>query len=48
MRQRPSSHKRNSKSLLSTTIEQIKKDLKEEYNYNETPKRKSNLYKQKN
>ena len=47
MRQRPSSHKRNSKSLLSTTIEQIKKDLKEEYNYNETPKRKSNLYKQK-
>ena len=47
MRQRPSSHKRNSKSLLSTTIEQIKKDLKGEYNYNETPKRKSNHYKQK-
>ena len=37
MKQRPPSHKRNSKSLLSTTIEQIKKDLKEEYN--ETPKR---------
>ena len=47
MRQRPSSHKRNSKSLLSTTIEQIKKDLKGEYNYNETPKRKGNHYKQK-
>ena len=35
MRQRPSSHKRNSKSLLSTTIEQIKRDLNGEYN--ETP-----------
>ena len=32
MRQRPSSHKRNSKSLLSTTIEQIKRDLNGEYN----------------
>ena len=37
MRQRVSNHKRNSKSLLSITIEQIKKDLNEEYN--ETPVR---------
>ena len=37
MRQRISNHKRNSKSLLSITIEQIKKDLNEEYN--ETPVR---------
>ena len=37
MKQRPSNHKRNSKSLLSSTIEQIKKDLKEEYK--ETPLR---------
>ena len=32
MRKKSSSHKKNSKSLLSTTIEQIKKDLKGEYN----------------
>ena len=31
MKKRSSSQKRNSKSLLSTTIEQIKKDLKEDY-----------------
>ena len=31
MKKRSSSQKRNSKSLLSTTIQQIKKDLKEDY-----------------
>ena len=45
MRQRPSSHKRNSKSLLSTTIEQIKRDLNEEYN--ETPLNNNFLLRQK-
>ena len=44
MKKRSSSQKRNSKSLLSTTIEQIKKDLKEDYY--ETPL-KNFQYKQK-
>jgi hypothetical protein len=38
MKKNPSSNKKNSKSLLSTTIEQIKRDLKGEYNeYQESP-----------
>ena len=38
MKKNPSSNKKNSKTLLSTTIEQIKRDLKGEYNeYHESP-----------
>ena len=49
MKKNPSSNKKNSKTLLSTTIEQIKRDLKGEYNeYHESPIENNNTnWKQK-
>ena len=43
MKNRPSSHKRNSKSLLSTTIEQIKNDLKFDYDESFMKGNKTNI-----
>ena len=43
MKNRPSSHKRNSKSLLSTTIEQIKNDLKFDYDESFMKENKTNI-----
>jgi len=40
----PSHKVKNSKSLLSSTIEYIKNDLKYEYNNDEKPKKRSKKY----